>query len=95
MSPVANIQFRNVLFDSSNQKAWHGKYISVAEDIFEPLRGYLESDKHEIHDFDGKLVSKNSEIYKIALRIFDKILFNLLKKVSITTIKILQMNIMN
>ena len=80
MSPVANIQFRNVLIDSSNYKAWLREYVSVAEDIFEPLRGYLESDKHEIHDFDGKLVSKNSEIYKMALRTFNKILFNLLQK---------------
>ena len=80
MSPVANIQFHNVLIDSSNFKAWYREYVSVAEDIFEPLRGYLENEENNIHDFDGKLLSKESEIYKIALRTFNKILFNLLQK---------------
>ena len=58
ISPVANIQFHNVLIDSSNFKAWHREYVSVAEDIFELLRGYLENEENNIHDFDGKLLSK-------------------------------------
>ena len=40
----------------------------------------MENEENNIHGFEGELLSKENEVYKILLRTFNKILFNFLQK---------------